>query len=306
MEERLRKFVRLVEAGNFVRAAHELHISQPALSAAIAKLERELHTPLLLHGVRPLTLTPAGELAYVAGKDLQVRTNNLQTQLAELGNRRLTVSIGMIDSVAEVLFGSAGSIANLERQAAVSLVVDNSRNLLQATQKGALDVAFVVAQPAYDGVLEIMQRSTEPLFLVCHPAGLESTNQAIAQGLLPKFISYDQASTTHRLVLGALARHGLSPQPTFYSTSPEAMLQLVLLQKGAAVLPYVQVRGLLADGSLVLAGHEPLLVERPIRAIKRRDRILPSPLTRTVREITTQLHAIQAVAQFVSGKTLSK
>jgi DNA-binding transcriptional LysR family regulator len=96
MDDRLRKFVTLVDAGGFTKAATGLHLSQPALSVAIAKLERELRAPLLVHGVRPLTLTPAGRLAYTAGKDLQVRTNNLRLQLAEQAGQQLEVSLGMI------------------------------------------------------------------------------------------------------------------------------------------------------------------------------------------------------------------
>src|SRR6185369_16402199 len=102
MEERLQKFVSLVDAGSFVRAVRELHISQPALSVAIAKLERELKSPLLVRGVRPLAVTPAGELAYAAGRDITLQASNLRILLAELAERRVNISVGMIDSVTGV------------------------------------------------------------------------------------------------------------------------------------------------------------------------------------------------------------
>lgn len=296
MEERLRKFVQLVDAGNFVQASRQLHVSQPALSVAIAKLERELRAPLLVHGVRPLTLTPAGELAYATGQAIAVKTANLKTLLAELAQREVAVSVGMIDSVAGALFASPQSVEELERNASVSLVVDNSRNLLQAVQNGKLDLAFVVAQREYSGLLEVAQRADEPLVVVCHAAQQAQMNQAVQAGVLPRFVSYDQASTTHGLVADALRQRHIVPKTTFYSTSPEVMLRLVLLQRGVAALPYLLVREDLADGTLALVGRPPLLVARPIHAIKRRDTVLPAPLTHTIERLNHLLHDIKTEA----------
>ena len=295
MEERLKKFAQLVDAGSYVLAAQELHVSQPALSVAVAKLERELHAPLVVRGARPLKLTSAGELAYATGKEIASKTGNLKTLLAELAEREVTVSVGMIDSIADVLFSSPESVAELERNASVSLVVDNSRNLLQAVEQGALDLAFVVGQREYASAVAVAHRASEPLVLVCHAQQVPEVEKAMQSGILPRFISYNQASSTHQLVASALRRQHLVPQTTFYSTSPEVMLRLVLLQKGAAALPYSQVHSHLAIGDLVVVGRPKLAsIERPIHAVKRRDTVLPVPLTRTARQVNTLLAVIKA------------
>ncbi|WP_329172420.1 LysR family transcriptional regulator [Streptomyces sp. NBC_01477] len=57
---RLRSFVCLAEELHFGRAARLLHISQPALSQQIARLEKDLATILLLRTSRVVRLTPAG------------------------------------------------------------------------------------------------------------------------------------------------------------------------------------------------------------------------------------------------------
>lgn len=287
MEERLKKFVSLVDAGGFTKAAHDLHISQPALSVSIAKLERELRQPLLVHGLRPLTLTPAGQLAYAAGKDVLVRASNLRLQLAELSEQQLEVSLGMIDSVAGALLASPATVDLLERQATVSLVVDNSRNLLQAVEKAQLDIAFVVERPQLDDLLEVVERAVEPLVVVGRGESLAGAAQAVHNGRLPRFISYDHASTTHGLIATTLQARGIVAEPAFYSTSPEVMLRLVLLEKGVAALPYLLVRELLARRELqIIGGDEALLIQRPLIAVKRRDLLLASPLSHTAHRIT--------------------
>jgi DNA-binding transcriptional LysR family regulator len=55
----LRYFVTVAEEGQMTRAARKLHLAQPALSQAIAQLERELGVDLLERHARGVTLTPA-------------------------------------------------------------------------------------------------------------------------------------------------------------------------------------------------------------------------------------------------------
>jgi DNA-binding transcriptional LysR family regulator len=58
---RLRYFVTLVRHRHFGAAAAELHITQPALSQQIKKLERELAAPLVDRSSQGFALTAAGE-----------------------------------------------------------------------------------------------------------------------------------------------------------------------------------------------------------------------------------------------------
>lgn len=43
------------------KAAMEMHVSQPTISMAIAKLENELGVQLLKSKIKPITLTPIGK-----------------------------------------------------------------------------------------------------------------------------------------------------------------------------------------------------------------------------------------------------
>ena len=58
----LRYFVAVAEEGQITAAAQKLHLAQPALSEAIAQLERELGVDLFRRNHRGVTLTPAGEV----------------------------------------------------------------------------------------------------------------------------------------------------------------------------------------------------------------------------------------------------
>ncbi|KAA1428762.1 LysR family transcriptional regulator [Nocardioides antri] len=60
--EEIRAFVQLIASGSFTAAAQASHISQPGLSARIARLERALECQLVDRSHRPVTLTPSGQI----------------------------------------------------------------------------------------------------------------------------------------------------------------------------------------------------------------------------------------------------
>src|SRR5688572_14287969 len=58
----LRAFVTLAEQLHFGRAAERLHITQPALTKQIQRLEETVGGTLVRRGYREVQLTPAGEM----------------------------------------------------------------------------------------------------------------------------------------------------------------------------------------------------------------------------------------------------
>lgn len=63
----LRIFTNVAKLGSITEAANLLHISQPAVTAQIRKLEREMGTKLITGKGRGIQLTPEGEFLYGQG-----------------------------------------------------------------------------------------------------------------------------------------------------------------------------------------------------------------------------------------------
>ena len=85
----------LAEERNMRRAAAKLYISQPGLTAYINKLEQYLGVKLFDRTVTPIQVTEAGALYISRMKELRQSETMLRSQLAELGNRRRTLRIGI-------------------------------------------------------------------------------------------------------------------------------------------------------------------------------------------------------------------
>lgn len=300
MDDRLQKFAALVEAGSYTKAARNLHISQPALSVAISKLEKLLKTRLIeSSGRQGLTLTEAGKLVYEAALEHRATEHNLQLLLAGMSEEKVQLRIGMIDSIATLLCSQEEPLKSLEQQTELGLFVANSSSLRAAVLSDQIDIAVVVANKDEDDKLKTAAVGTENLTLVCHASSAKAFQTMLDAGQKLPFIAYLQTSMTHRIVTSALERDGIGMTTILYSTSPDVMLQMVLRGRGVAVLPENLVKRHIVSGELVqlkLAG-KPYGVSRRLSVVAMKGRRMPPSLAGLAWAVAKQLksYAVERV-----------
>ena len=146
----IRYFVAVAEEGNVTRAARQLHIAQPSLSAALRQLEAQLGVELLRRDGRQLALTPAGELLRRRGRQLLAEADAVvaAVQGAAAGGRlRLGVS-------PTARYGLAPRLLALCAAESPGVMIytqeDTTSSLVRGVADGHLDAAItfcVGAQP---------------------------------------------------------------------------------------------------------------------------------------------------------------
>jgi DNA-binding transcriptional LysR family regulator len=100
----LKSFVTVVEEGGFSAASRELGLSQPAVSRAVASLEKELGLPLMIRGRDRLSLTDAGSLALTHAREAVRHLTLMRTEVAALtGEITGTLSLASLPSVTGTL-----------------------------------------------------------------------------------------------------------------------------------------------------------------------------------------------------------
>ncbi|QQS18510.1 LysR family transcriptional regulator [Candidatus Saccharibacteria bacterium] len=281
MDDSLKKFVAVVEAGTFTRAAETLHISQPALSVAMSKLAKKYGVVLFEStGRSGVQLTPAGEYMYNAGLEQRRIEHNLQSQLTSIGGEKVPLRIGLIDSVAALLTTTDEPLKTLESRAQLSLYVENSTALRQAVRRSELDVAIIVADDAQDDKLEVAAVASDNLFMVCSPSEVEQFEVAIVQGIPVAFLSYVPESMTFTVIERSLRPSGIKVNPIVYSTSPDSMLAMASRGRGVAILPEILVKRGLESGVLVRVNVQgkPYAVRRRLHVVTLKGRKLPPRL----------------------------
>lgn len=283
MDDRLKKFIAVVEYGGFNKAARATHISQPALSMAIRQLEQELEVSLFIRNGRSNELTEAGQTVYQTAISLRLQTTQLQQDLAPLKDSKPLLRIGMIDSIADLLFVRHNILQDIAHKADVSLTVDGSRRLTDAIATGTLDIAYIVTpQPALPPTINSQEIGNETLVAVCAP---KFKNNHL-KGSLP-FIAYNEHASSRPIIDNALKSQGITTQIIMRSTSPEVMLKLCLSGVGFTVLPEQSVQQYLSSGQLTkLNTPNETTLKRPLLAITHKSTAL-HPVAKQILQLTT-------------------
>lgn len=81
----LRSYIAVVEAGSFSAAARKLHLSQPALSLTVRRMETELGVALLSRSVRGVEPTAAGQFLMTAAARLIGDADEIRSELRRFG-----------------------------------------------------------------------------------------------------------------------------------------------------------------------------------------------------------------------------
>jgi DNA-binding transcriptional LysR family regulator len=164
----LASLIVISEEGSLGRAAPRLHISQPALSMQIRRLEERVGVPLLERSWHGVVLTPAGELAVREGRRLLSASAALLEHLQELeAGERPALRVGFIGTGAAELTPSIVR-GFRERCPEVELRMHEFpfSDPLMGLGDGRSDVG--VLRPPADGLerFEMIELFTEPVVVV--------------------------------------------------------------------------------------------------------------------------------------------
>lgn len=96
--QQLRLFLAAAESESFTRGAKRAFVSQPALSASIAKLEAELGVKLFTRNKRNVVLTPAGRTLFERATRIVAECNKARDELKHHGQQR-RVRLGVINTL---------------------------------------------------------------------------------------------------------------------------------------------------------------------------------------------------------------
>lgn len=145
----LRTFVTVHRAGSFTRAAALLGLSQPAVTAQIRTLERQLGRPLFLRQARGVTPTAIGdELAHKAAPHLDALVEIAETGLDEHSSLRTLHLAGPPEFTAERALPALAELTGDDGQGlTLRASFGNADETLEGLAAGHHDLAITTARP---------------------------------------------------------------------------------------------------------------------------------------------------------------
>jgi DNA-binding transcriptional LysR family regulator len=282
----LRAFVAVAELNSFRAAANSIHLSQPALSRRVDKLEAALGVRLLERTTRSVSLTAVGRDFYRKARSLlDELENSLLSMHAMAASQLGEVVIACVPSAVYYFLPKVLRTFHEQYPRIRVRVIDDSANaVLESVARGEADfgINFVGTQ---EPEIEFQTILKEPFVVACHRNHpLSRLKQVTWAGLAQyDFMTVDKSSGNRLLVDLALANSSVRPSWCFQAKHVSTLLGLVEADLGVAVVPRLSMpqgeHATLAMVELV----EPA-VDRNVGLIRRRGRELP-PAARKLYEL---------------------
>ncbi|MER5942367.1 LysR family transcriptional regulator [Streptomyces sp. NPDC001928] len=139
----LEYLVALARERHFARAAAACYVSQPSLSAAIRRLERELDVPIVRRGRRYEGLTPEGEVVLAWAHRILAEQDALRQELSALrGGLTGTLRLGVVPTALPVASLLTTPFCDRHPRAAVALESLSSAQITHGLAEFELDAAM--------------------------------------------------------------------------------------------------------------------------------------------------------------------
>jgi DNA-binding transcriptional LysR family regulator len=238
---RLRYFCALVEEGHFGRAAGALHISQPALSAEIRRLEHELGLQLFVRGRTGTRPTDAGKWLHRRAGALLESAERLTEEARDIAAGAVGhVTVGFVQTMAHRdLPAVVRSLARTHPGIRIELVEMGTAAQHEALQRGHIDIACGHA-PSLDPEDDSRLLLTEE-FRACLPHDHRLATGPVALSALAgeDFVVFRQDVSPHyfeRVVAMCLGA-GFQPRIAHRTSTWQTVGRLVAAGLGVALMP---------------------------------------------------------------------
>ena len=237
----LRSFVAVAEEGQFTRAADRLLIAQPAVSAQIRRLERELGEPLFHRDHRETTLTAAGEALLPHARSALAAAERGRETIASLrGVLHGRLRVGVAGPIDDRLARALGTFHRHHPAVDIRLTSHQNAELIDVVARGEVDAAIVGlgAQPLPSTVTSLLLYA-EPLVLAVWPDDpLARRSGATIDALRDEpLVALVRGSGLRALLDQACGAAGFSPNVVAETTDLASLVRLVAEGVGRALTP---------------------------------------------------------------------
>lgn len=260
MIDELRHFLLIVELGTFTGAARRAHLSQPALTAAIQRLEAEVGARLLLRGPGGATPTAAGAALVPHARAVLAALADARRAVAEIeGLRAGEVRVGASATACTYLLPPTLAAFRAERPKIRFLLREATPDeVLEALDRGDLDLGVITSEHGEPWLVD-------ELILIAAPT-LPHPERA-------PFVTFGPGSTTRALLL----RHFPEAEIVMELGSIAAVKGNVRAGIGVALVGRSTVEHDLAAGRLVAVPDPRTPIAREFRLVHRGvDRLAPA------------------------------
>lgn len=266
--------VAVAEFGHFGRAAEACHVSQPALSGQIKKLEEHLGVPLFERTNRAVRVTPVGELIIAEARALLAQAEHIEEMAkAHLDPLIGSLRLGMIATIGPYLTPTLlpsifNSLPDLELQLHEDMTHVLERDLLD----GCMDAAITATTPTDSRLAEI-PLYVEPFWIALphkHPLAVKEEIDISEIGAEELLLLSDGHCLRDQVLSFCAMPRGKAERVNTQQTSLTTILALVGAGVGVTLVPAISLSGSwMTDSGIAMRREKTGKAARSVRLIFR-------------------------------------
>lgn len=257
--KQLEAFVQIADSGSFSKAAKELFLTQPTISAHISALEKELNTRLFVRNTKEVRLSDSGTVLYDYAKQMIILQKKIEDAFLvreEKAHQCLTIAASTIP--AQYLL--PGILANFNEKypnQQFKILESDSAKVVEQVVNHTVDIGFtgtVIDKrlckyiPFYQDELVIITPNVEKY------RAMQSENKDATWVADESFIMREEGSGTRKEAEKQLKKIGVNPTRLniiLSMESPEAIKRAVSNGMGVSVISRLAAEEEIAKGSLL-------------------------------------------------------
>lgn len=284
-------FLAIVNNGSLGRAAEALHITQPALSRIIKRLETQVGAPLFERNSKGMLLTPIGQALLPRATLIQREAEHATEEInAMRGLAKGTIKVGSISSVASLILPRAiERVLTRWPNLRVQVIEGVWDRLAEALIKHEIDLALGVAMQDSEEVCAIAdcrwQDNSYVVASMTHPLRQQQA-LTLADTLHYRWATMPRDTAPFDHMREVFRSHGLPLPNVVVETRSVTVLKSLVTSAGflswmSEPMYDAERKAQLID-TLPVPGID---AARNLTAFRRRDGILPGPAVKLIEEL---------------------
>ncbi|PWQ95954.1 LysR family transcriptional regulator [Leucothrix arctica] len=242
--EQILTFLQVARLGGVRRAAQQMHISQPAISARISSLESDLAVKLFTRGPKGVSLTKQGIIFRGHAEKIAVALEDIKTEVVPAESKSSLLRIGVAETVAQTWLPAFLQQLSLKYpKINIEISVDLSVNLREGLLERAYDLVVLMGPVSEYSVDNILM----PTFKLAWYKPIDMISPDLSN--IP-VISYHRTSRPYRVLNQELhARYG-SKAKIFPTNSLSAGFDMIATGIGVGLMPEILGERLVKEGRI--------------------------------------------------------
>lgn len=257
--KQLEAFVQIADSGSFSKAAKDLFLTQPTISAHISSLEKELNTRLFVRNTKEVHLSDSGKILYEYAKQMTVLQKKIEdtfTVREEQAQQCLTIAASTIPAQ-YLLPGILAKFSEKYPNQQFKILESDSAKVVEQVINNTVDIGFtgtVIDKrlckyiPFYQDELVVITPNTEKYLT------LQRENKSANWVTEEAMIMREAGSGTRKEAEKQLRRIGVNPgrlNVIASMESTEAIKRAVTNKMGISVISRLAVEEEIEKGSLL-------------------------------------------------------